>query len=163
MPKKIKSSGLLFLWVTVLVFLIDRFAKNWVMMHLLPGESLRVLPVFNLTLAYNTGAAFSFLSGASGWQNIFLGGLAFFATIFILVWLYKLPFQKYWMNTALCLVLGGALGNVWDRILYGYVIDFFDFHLGNWHFAIFNTADSAIFMGAVMLILHWMVFERLKR
>ena len=163
MPKKIKSSGLLFLWVTVLVFLIDRFAKNWVMMHLLPGESLRVLPVFNLTLAYNTGAAFSFLSSASGWQNIFLGGLALCATIFILVWLYKLPFQKYWMNTALCLVLGGALGNVWDRILYGYVIDFFDFHLGNWHFAIFNTADSAIFMGAVMLILHWMVFERLKR
>jgi signal peptidase II len=123
--------------------------------HLLPFTPLKIFPFFNLTLAYNKGAAFSFLHSASGWQHIFLGSLALIISIVILVWLYKLSARERWIGIALCLILGGALGNAWDRVLYGYVIDFFDFHLGDWHFAIFNVADSAIFIGAVMMLWHW--------
>lgn len=154
--KKILSSGLVMLWVAVLVLIIDRFTKMWVVEHLAFQEPFHVLPFFNLTLAYNTGAAFSFLHSASGWQNWFLGGLAFIVSTIVIVWLANLPPKQYWMATGLCLVLGGALGNAWDRIIYGYVIDFLSFHLGNWHFAIFNIADSAICVGAFMIFIHWM-------
>lgn len=156
MRKKIFSTGLRWLWIAIFVILIDRYAKYWSINHLTFAEPLEILPFFNLTLAYNTGAAFSFLHDASGWQNLFLGGLALVVSIAILYWLYQSKAQQRWMNIALCFILGGALGNAWDRMLYGYVIDFFDFHLGDWHFAIFNTADSAITLGAFMLILSWM-------
>ena len=92
---------------------------------------------------------------ASGWQNGLLGGLAVIVSVLILFWLVQLPLRAYWTCIALTLVLGGALGNAWDRLLYSHVIDFFDFHLGDWHFAIFNVADSAICVGAFMLILQW--------
>ncbi|TAK77065.1 MAG: lipoprotein signal peptidase [Gammaproteobacteria bacterium] len=160
MRKKFLSTGLAWLWVAILVLGVDRYAKSWAITHLVFGEPLRLLPVFNLTLAYNTGAAFSFLHNASGWQNVFLGSLAFIVSIIILCWLYRLPARARWTNVALCLVLSGALGNAWDRLLYGYVIDFFDFHLGDWHFAIFNTADSAICIGAFMLMLHWIKYPK---
>lgn len=154
--KKIFTHGLAGIWISILVIIIDRYTKIWVLQHLTFQEPLRILPFFNLTLAYNTGAAFSFLHTASGWQNWFLGGLAFIISCLILVWLAKLPARSYWVMTALCLILGGAIGNAWDRILYGYVIDFLSFHLGDWHFAIFNIADSAICVGAFMLMIHWL-------
>ena len=160
MLKILRQSGLSFLWVSFLVLGMDRYAKYWVMQNLSFAEPLRILPIFNLTLAYNTGAAFSFLHQASGWQNIFLGGLAFVVSVGILFVLAKSSSQKRWMNVAFCFILGGALGNAWDRILYGYVIDFFDFHLGHWHYAIFNTADSAICIGAFMLMIEWLVFDK---
>lgn len=156
MLRKIFSSGIVMLWISVLVIVIDRYTKIWAVDHLAFHESLRVLPFFNLTLAYNTGAAFSFLHSASGWQNWFLGGLALVVSITVVVWLAKLSVREYWQTTALCLVLGGALGNAWDRILYGYVIDFLSFHWGDWYFAIFNIADSAICVGAFMLFVYWM-------
>ncbi|OGT34941.1 MAG: signal peptidase II [Gammaproteobacteria bacterium RIFCSPHIGHO2_12_FULL_37_14] len=158
MLKKIFSSGLRWIWVAILVLAIDRFAKMWAIHYLVMGEPFRILPIFNLTLAFNTGAAFSFLHSASGWQNIFLGSLAILVSVIILIWLGKLTARDSWLSIALSLVLGGAIGNVWDRILYGHVVDFFDFHLGGWHFAIFNTADSAICIGAFMMLLHWLIY-----
>ena len=153
--EKLYSSGLAWLWITVVVMLIDRWSKMWVSTHLVLYEPLEILPVFNLTLAYNKGAAFNFLHSASGWQNLFLGGLAVVVSAFILYWLFHASSRSRWMSIAMCLVLAGALGNAWDRLLYAHVIDFFDFHLGTWHFAIFNVADSAICVGAAMLFLSW--------
>jgi signal peptidase II len=150
-----KNTGLFWLWVALIVVLLDRLSKTWVMHHLLPGESIQVLPIFNLTLAYNTGAAFSFLHSASGWQNGVLGAFAVITAIVVVIWLYRLPMRERWLNLSLCLILGGALGNLWDRILYGKVIDFFDFYISTWHFAIFNVADSAITVGACMMLLDW--------
>jgi signal peptidase II len=144
------------LWIAVAVFAIDRYSKYWVLSHLGFEEPVAIFPFFNLTLAYNTGAAFSFLNTASGWQHYVLGGLALVVSICIVYWLSKLPAGAKWMKTALCLIMGGALSNALDRVLYGHVIDFLDFHLYDWHFAIFNVADSAICVGAFMLILHWL-------
>ena len=155
MLKKIANSGLIWLWVTIVAILLDRYTKCWAADHLIYGEPLRLLPVFNLTLAHNTGAAFSFLHTMSGWQNIVLGGLAFLVSVIVIIWLATLPARAKWLSIALCLILSGALGNAWDRLLYGYVIDFLSFHWGNWHFAIFNVADSAITVGACMLFWHW--------
>lgn len=153
--RKILSSGLVWLWVAILVIAADQYSKMWVNDNLVLHEPLNIFPFFNLTLAYNTGAAFSFLHTASGWQNIFLGSLAFIVSVSILIYLYKLPARAGWTSIAVTLVLGGALGNAWDRIMYAHVIDFLDFHLGDWHFAIFNIADSAISVGAFMLLLAW--------
>ena len=160
MPKKRFSTGLVWIWVAAAVLLIDRCSKIWMVNHLTPYQPRAILPFFNFTLAYNTGAAFSFLHSASGWQNIFFGGLAAIVSIVIIYSLIKLSAKEIWVSIALCLILGGALGNAWDRILYQYVVDFLDFHLGDWHFAIFNLADSAIFVGAVMLLWHWLVTSR---
>lgn len=153
---RVMTSGLVWLLLSTLVLLVDRGSKIWMLDHLTLGDPLTLLPFLNLTLAYNTGAAFSFLNSASGWQHFVLGGLALAVSIYILIWLAKSPRQQYWQNIALCLIFAGALGNAWDRILYSHVIDFINFHLGDWHFAIFNVADSAICIGAFMLILKWM-------
>lgn len=160
--KKIFTSGLPWLWVAILLIVIDRYTKVWAMNNLSFAVPLKILPIFNLTLVYNSGAAFSFLHTATGWQNIFLGSLAYIVSVIILFWLYKLPIREIWLNVALTLILGGALGNAWDRSLYGYVTDFFDFHIGAWHFAIFNVADSAICVGAFMMIAHWLWFPKPK-
>jgi signal peptidase II len=154
--KKIMTQGYAWLWITILVIALDRYTKTWVVHHLIFQEPVIISPFFDLTLAYNKGAAFSFLHAASGWQNWFLGGLAGVVSVMVLAWLIKLPARSYWMAIALSLILGGAVGNAWDRILYGYVIDFLSFHLGAWHFAIFNIADSAICVGAFMVMIQWL-------
>lgn len=156
MLKKMFSTGLAWLWIAILLLAIDRYAKFWVFHHFIPYQPFKLLPILNITLAYNTGAAFSFLHSASGWQNVFLGSMAAIISVIIFVWLYKLSARECWMNIALCFVLSGAIGNAWDRVLYGHVIDFFQFHLGDWYFAIFNIADSAICIGGFMLFLYWM-------
>lgn len=155
MLKQLTKSGLCWLWVAVLVLLVDYGSKMWVMSNLSLYEPLVILPFFNLTLAHNTGAAFSFLHSASGWQNMFFITLALVVSFVILRWLATLPRSNRWLSIALSLVLGGALGNVWDRVTRQYVVDFLDFHIDDWHFAIFNIADSAICVGAVMIILAW--------
>lgn len=150
------STGLCWLWIAVLVIALDRISKLWVVSHLMFYEPMEILPFFNLTLAHNTGAAFSFLDSAGGWQHLFFIGLALIVSVIILRWLANLPRRDWLMGIALSLVLGGALGNVWDRLQYRYVVDFLDFHLGDWHFAIFNVADSAITIGAFLIILGWL-------
>ncbi|HVE43718.1 MAG TPA: signal peptidase II [Gammaproteobacteria bacterium] len=154
--ERVRTSGLRWLWLTACVMLVDRLTKLWVLHHLMFLDPQRVTSFFNLTLALNTGASFGFLHNASGWQNVFLSSLAGFVAIFILVWLSRLAKDARWTSIALCFILGGALGNAWDRLSYHYVIDFLDFHLHDWHFAIFNIADTAICVGAAMLLLSWM-------
>jgi signal peptidase II len=119
-----------------------------------------VIPFFNLTLLHNTGAAFSFLSEAGGWQRWFFALVALIISAVILLWLKRLPRDKVWLAVALALVLGGALGNVWDRITLGYVIDFLDIYYQGWHWPAFNIADSAISVGAAMLIIDSLRGER---
>jgi len=160
MRKGIFSSGLVWLWLVVLLVAVDRYSKFWVTHHLSFFEPFKILPIFNLTLAYNTGAAFSFLHSASGWQNWVLSSLAVIISGGVLVWLSRLRAYEAWMSIALCLILTGALGNAWDRLYYGYVVDFLDFHWGDWHFAIFNIADTAICIGAFMLFWEWVTHKQ---
>ncbi len=159
-PMRLMSSGLRWLWLAVIVIVLDRISKDWVMMHLAFFEPREILPVLNLTLAYNTGAAFSFLHSASGWQQWALGGLAVLVTCVVVVWLSRVPKNAWWLNIALCLIIAGAIGNACDRVMYGYVVDFIDFHVNDWHFAIFNIADSAICVGVAMLMLDWLRTSR---
>jgi signal peptidase II len=156
MRKSLLSTGLIWLPLAMFLIAVDHYTKSWMLDHLVLHEPLEILPVFNLMLAYNTGAAFSFLHTASGWQNLFFSSLAVIVSIGIVCWLYQLSRKAVWTNIALCLIISGALGNAWDRMTYGYVIDFLSFHVGDWYFAIFNTADSAICVGAFMLMVYWM-------
>ncbi|MDE2344988.1 MAG: lipoprotein signal peptidase, partial [Gammaproteobacteria bacterium] len=132
----------------------DRLSKYLVATHLGLDETLVLLPVFNLTLLHNSGAAWSFLASASGWQRWLFMALALLVSAGIIVWLRFLPRGWHrWRAAALALVLGGALGNAMDRIWYGYVIDFIQVHYHGWYYPAFNVADSAITVGAAMLIL----------
>lgn len=141
------------LWVSVLVVILDLWTKALVLDNLRLYERVEVLPFFNLTLAFNRGAAFSFLAAASGWQRWFFIGVALVVSVVILVWLARAKASERLLGAALALVLGGAVGNVWDRIVHGHVVDFLDFHWAGWHFPAFNVADSAITLGACLLVL----------
>lgn len=112
---------------------------------------VEVLPFLNFALVHNSGAAFGFLSTAGGWQKFFFVGIAALATIVIVVMLRKVPRRDWFMQLSLSLILGGAIGNLLDRLIHGYVIDFIDFYIGTWHFWTFNVADAAVSIGAVML------------
>jgi signal peptidase II len=141
------------LWLSGLVVLLDQLTKYLASSHLRLYEPVPIIPSFNLTLMHNTGAAFSLLSEAGGWQRWLFIGLAFLISGLLITWLYKLARQKVLLPCALSLVLGGALGNVWDRLSLGYVIDFIDVYYAQWHWPAFNIADSAISVGAVLLLL----------
>jgi signal peptidase II len=139
------------LLVSVVVIVLDQLSKAAIGSHFGYGESMAVLPFFNLVLAHNTGAAFSFLDDAGGMQRWLFSAIAIVASVWIVWLLRRHPSQKLFCF-ALAFILGGALGNLIDRIAYGYVVDFLDFHWGNYHFAAFNLADSAITCGAGLLI-----------
>lgn len=141
------------LWISGLVIVLDQLTKLWASSALEYGDPVPVIPFFNLTLMHNTGAAFSFLSQAGGWQRWFFALVAIAVSSILILWLKRLNASQRWLAVALALVLGGALGNVFDRVYYGYVIDFIDVYYGRWHWPAFNVADSAIFVGAVMLII----------
>lgn len=117
------------------------------------GEANVVLPFFNLTLLHNTGAAFSFLSEGAGWQRWLFISLAVVISGVLVVWLTRLKRHETWLGIALAFVLGGAVGNLYDRVVHGYVVDFFHFHWAGYHFPAFNVADSFITVGAIMLLL----------
>jgi len=139
------------LTIALIVLALDLVSKYWVESILLHGQQIPLTDFFNLVLTYNAGAAFSFLSDASGWQRWFFSGIAAAASILIVYLLRKHAAEKLFC-LALSLVLGGALGNLWDRITLGHVVDFLDFHVGGYHWPAFNVADSAIFLGAMFLI-----------
>lgn len=126
------------------------------------GQSVQVFPFLNIALAHNVGAAFNLLSNQAGWQQWLFGMIALLVSIFIFVWLWRLPRKAHWSGAALSLVLAGALGNLYDRLVYGYVVDYIDFHVGNWHWPSFNVADSAIVIGVIILILE-AIFRRDKK
>ena len=142
-----------YLALALLVIVLDQITKVAVLEAFEPGERLAVIPgLFDLTLLFNRGAAFSFLAGHDGWQRWFFVGIAAAASVFILYQLLAHRHQRMFC-VALGLILGGAVGNVIDRLVYGQVVDFLLFHQGSWYFPAFNVADSAITVGAVLLIL----------
>ncbi len=140
------------MWLSVLVIVLDLYTKHLASTLLEYGVSIPVLPVFKFTLLHNYGAAFSFLADQGGWQRWFFAILAFVVSGILIHWLAKLK-NDTWLAVAIALVLGGALGNLHDRVLLGYVVDFLHFHWGQHHFPAFNIADSAITVGAVMMAL----------
>ncbi|BCK88044.1 lipoprotein signal peptidase [Sideroxyarcus emersonii] len=140
------------LLVAAVVIVLDQLSKAAIGSHFVYGESFAVMPFFNLVLAHNTGAAFSFLNDAGGMQRWLFSAIAIAASAWIVWLLRKHPAQTLFCF-ALAFILGGALGNLIDRIAYGYVVDFLDFHWEGYHFAAFNLADSAITCGAGLLIL----------
>jgi signal peptidase II len=148
------SSASLTPWlgIAILVILIDQLSKITIAKLFHYGESHTITSFFNLVLAYNPGAAFSFLATESGWQRYLFTGLGIAAALFIIYLLKRNAGQRMFC-WALSLVLGGAIGNVIDRIAYGHVIDFLDFHIRTWHWPAFNAADSAICVGAVLFVL----------
>ena len=139
------------LGLSVLVIVLDQISKMWITSHFVHGEKLYVLSVFDVVLAHNTGAAFSFLHDAGGMQRWLFSGVAVAASVWI-VWLLRRHSAQTVLALALSLILGGALGNLIDRIAYGYVVDFLSFHWGEHYFPAFNVADSAITCGAFLLI-----------
>ncbi len=148
------------LLVAALVIGLDQLTKVLAEHYLVYGQSLPVLPHFDLTLAYNTGAAFSFLADAGGWQRWFFTVLALLVSAFIIVWLRRLGPQEKATALALALILGGALGNLIDRLRLGHVIDFIDLYYGSYHWPAFNLADSAITVGAALLVMTGVFWRR---
>lgn len=140
------------LWLSLLVLVLDQVSKQMIVASFLLYENMEILPVFNLTLTYNEGAAFSFLSDQSGWQRWFLAGVATVVTLVMILWLRGLKPQERLTAISLSLIIGGAVGNLVDRVLLGYVIDFLDFHYGQHHWPAFNVADSAISIGVVFML-----------
>lgn len=143
----------LWLGVAVLVVVLDQFTKFLATDLLVYGEPVRVNALLNWTLLHNTGAAFSFLSEAGGWQRWFFTAITLGVSAVLLVWLARLPAGARWQALALVLILGGALGNLWDRLVLGYVVDFIQVHWRHYYFPAFNIADSAITVGAAILII----------
>ena len=142
------------LWLTLLVLVIDQISKTYFDSSLQMYQRIVVIPdFFSWTLAYNSGAAFSFLADSSGWQRWLFALIAVVVSTVLLVWLKRLGRNDTWLAIALALILGGALGNLYDRIAYGHVIDFILVHWEHRLFPAFNVADSAICVGAVMLAL----------
>jgi signal peptidase II len=141
------------LWVSVVVLILDQCTKLLADAMLSMHQSVVLLPFLALRKAYNYGAAFSFLGDASGWQRWFFIVLALVVIAILVVWLYRLPSGDTGARVALVLILGGAAGNVIDRLVYGYVIDFIDVFYGSWHWPTFNVADSAISVGAFLLLM----------
>ena len=160
-----KSAGAsLALWLALaaLVVVLDQFTKQLILGNYQLGDSTYVTSFFNIVRAHNTGAAFSFLADAGGWQRWLFTGIGVAATIFIVWQLRAHPGQKLF-SFALSSILGGAVGNVVDRLMHGYVVDFLQLHYAGWYFPSFNLADSAITVGAACLILDELLRVRRER
>lgn len=150
------------LYLVVALFLADQGTKWVVVNELVYGERIQVLSFFAWVRWHNAGAAFSFLADAGGWQRWFFVSIGVFAVVLILGWLLTLRDNRV-LAGGLALILGGALGNLYDRVAYGHVVDFLDFHWAGSHFPAFNIADSAITLGAILLIIDMLVEHRSER
>ena len=159
-----KSSSTLLPWLglAALLLVADQFTKVLILGYYRLGDATYVTSFFNVVRVHNSGAAFSFLASASGWQRWFFTVIGVAAALFI-VWLLRSHAGQKLFSFALSCILGGAIGNVIDRALHGYVVDFLDFHYFSWHFPAFNIADSAITLGAVCLILDELLRVRRAR
>jgi signal peptidase II len=135
----------------VAIVVADYLSKAWIVSSFAYLQTVTLLPILQITHVYNYGAAFSFLGDQSGWQRWFFVMISLLASIFLSVWIYRTPTQKKWLLAALALILGGAIGNLIDRLMLGYVIDFISVHYEHYYFPAFNVADSAITVGAIML------------
>lgn len=160
MPDRLRQlHPLNWLWLALLVLVLDLLTKAWAENSLVYGHPVAILPFLNWTLAYNPGAAFSFLADAGGWQRWFFVGLGLVVSAVLVVWLSRLPRGSLWLPIAITLLLGGAIGNLHDRLLQGYVVDFIHVYWQDWHFPAFNIADMGISAGAVMLIIDSLFLE----
>ena len=143
-----------FLWLSLAVLVLDQVTKLWIESSFTLHERVPVINgFFDLMLAYNKGAAFSFLADQDGWQRWFFTVLSVVISIVLLVWLRRLPSSHRWTAFAIALVIGGAIGNLIDRIAYGHVVDFLLVYIDPWYWPAFNVADSAISIGVVILII----------
>ena len=138
--------------LALLVIALDQYTKMWASNELVYRVPVEVTAWFDLMLAHNTGAAFSFLASAGGWQRWFLAAVALLVSVFVAVWLTRLEPQQRLLGVSLGLILGGGLGNLVDRVTLGYVVDFISWHYQSWYWPAFNIADSAIFFGAILLL-----------
>lgn len=152
MPDNTSISAKHWLWITLLVIVLDQLSKLIADHYLQFHRPVEIMPMFNFTLMYNKGAAFSFLANQGGWQRWFFLTLTSVVSIFIFLWIRKLKTHQVLQYTALALILGGAIGNLIDRAIYGHVIDFLDVYFQQHHWPAFNIADSAITVGAILLI-----------
>jgi len=158
------ASGIRWLWISILVIAADQLAKLWIERTMVLGDTFAVLPVLDIVRAHNPGAAFSFLANAGGWQRWAFSVLAVGVSIALVFWLRKLALSTHALLAfGLSLILGGAIGNVIDRIEHGYVVDFVHAHWGAAYFPAFNVADSAISVGAVLVILDAILEGRRKK
>jgi len=150
----VDEGSLRWLWLALAIVVVDQGTKTLAEHLLIIHETVPVMPSFNLFLTYNLGAAFSFLSNAGGWQRWLFAFLSTGISVFIVLWLRRVPQNEKWLAFALALVLGGAVGNLIDRLFRasGGVVDFIDIYYGGWHWPAFNVADSAITVGAVILV-----------
>ena len=146
--------------IALIVLVLDQLTKTWVIAEFYLGQREIITSFFNLVHVHNYGAAFSFLSDAGGWQRWFFAALSAVVSAFNVVWISRLPKTRWIEGLALALILGGALGNLYDRLVLGYVVDFLDFHWSGSHFPAFNVADSGITMGAVLLILDMFITDQ---
>lgn len=146
------KKNIFWLLIAIAVFIADRLTKLLVVKYLVFNQATEILPFFNLFFTLNPGAAFSFLSDASGWQAWLFIAVGVIASLLIAFWQMHITNNR-WLQIALALVLGGTLGNLFDRIFFGYVIDFLDFYYSSSHFPAFNLADSAICIGTAMLVI----------
>jgi signal peptidase II len=143
----------LWLLLALLLVLADQWTKGLAVAGLVEGRPQVLLPVLNLSLHYNSGAAFSFLKDAGGWQRWVFTAIALGVSVVLCVWLSRLKREEWLLACSLSFILGGALGNLWDRVTLGQVVDFISVHYGAWYFPTFNLADSAISVGAGLMIL----------
>lgn len=144
---------LMWLALAAVLVVLDTWTKHLASTHLALYRPLEVTGWLNLTLAHNEGAAFSFLAGAGGWQRWFFSVVAIVISGILMIWLWRLPNRSRLLPVAISLVLGGAIGNLIDRLRFGYVVDFIDVHYGGWHWPAFNLADSVIVIGVILLLI----------
>jgi signal peptidase II len=163
-PKMVANGSRAFIWylLALAVLIIDQWTKWLAETNLTFHEPVPVIePFLNWTLAYNYGAAFSFLADAGGWQKWFFSGLALLMSLFLIGYLVKAPRKAKLLSIGLALVLGGALGNLIDRLLHGHVIDFIHVHYADvWHYPIFNVADMGICIGVVLIVIDMLFLEK---
>ena len=153
MLKNYHIENLKFLSLSVLIIILDQLTKWFAVMHLLIGAPKPVLPFLNFTLAYNTGIAFSWFASPGQWHTAVIFWSTLIIVFILFLWLLKLPAEDRAKKICIGLIIGGAIGNMVDRVSMGYVIDFVDFYIGSWHYATFNVADTAICMGALFLMI----------
>lgn len=139
--------------LSVVVILLDQASKHWVETHFIPYQPAVLIPMLNVTLAYNSGAAFSFLSGAGSWHPWFFLGFGLVMSVLLAIWMLRLSAKARLQLGGISLILGGALGNLCDRLLAGHVVDFIEVYYKNHHWPVFNLADTAICLGAFLLII----------
>lgn len=151
--RAITQTGLQWLWLTILFILVDQVTKHLAVAYIQDHEVIEVMPFFNLVIRYNPGAAFSFLADQGGWQVFFFSAVSILVSAGIVYWMYTTSAKNRILSVGLALILAGAIGNLYDRLTIGKVVDFIDWYYQDYHWPAFNIADSVILVGAVLMLI----------